>query len=145
MKVYCAAKSKHAPWFRSLQAAGVPISATWIHWDGNRDGADEPTADQWSRHWGACIAQAAECDVCLFVSLSGETSCGALLEAGAALASGRCVYVVSPDKWTFAHHPRCRVFPNLESAIAAIMAMQAGEWSRQNRLVTDGRLDMAVI
>jgi hypothetical protein len=56
--------------------------------------------------------------------------CGALLEAGAALAAGRQVFVVSPDVWTFAHHPRCRVFSTLEAAIEAIMAMQTGARAR---------------
>jgi hypothetical protein len=35
--------------------------------------------------------------------------------------------VVSPDEWTFVHHPRARTFPTLEAAVAAIMARQSGE------------------
>jgi len=56
----------------------------------------------------------------LFISNAAETACGALLEAGAALAAGKQVYVVSPDEWTFAHHPNCRVFASLEEAANAI-------------------------
>jgi hypothetical protein len=43
-------------------------------------------------------------DICLFVSNEGETACGALLEAGAALAAGKRVIVVSLDWWSFAEH-----------------------------------------
>ena len=78
-----------------------------------------PTGDK-------CVTEASEADVCLFVCNEGETACGALLEAGAALASGKRVFLVSPYKWTIAHHPRCRAFSSLEDAVTAIMAMQAG-------------------
>jgi hypothetical protein len=123
--IYVASKAHHAPWWRALRAAGVPISATWIDWDGNRDGV-EPTSSAWSDHWSRCITEAADADVCLFVCNEGETACGALLEAGAALASGRMVYVVSDYQWTFSNHPRCRVFPTLEAAIEAIQAGAMG-------------------
>jgi len=33
-----------------------------------------------------------------------------LIEAGAALAAGRRVFVVSSYEWSFANHPRCRRF-----------------------------------
>jgi hypothetical protein len=62
---------------------------------------------------------------------TGETACGALIEAGAALAAGRQVFVVSSYEWTFANHPRCRVFVSLDAAIAAIVAMQQGELARE--------------
>ena len=68
--------------------------------------------------------------MCLFVNLDGEQASGALLEAGAALAAGRTVFIVSPDWWSFAHHPRCRTFRTLADAIAAICAMQVGKATR---------------
>ena len=43
----------------------------------------------------------------LFVNGEDEQACGALIEAGAALAVGRQLLVVSPDAWTFSHHPNC--------------------------------------
>jgi hypothetical protein len=58
-----------------------------------------------------------EADLCLFVCNEGEQACGQLIEAGAALAAGKRVFVVSPYEWTFAHHPRCRIFPTLEAAV----------------------------
>src|SRR5262245_24121601 len=99
--VYVASKARHFAWWRALRAAGVPIVGSWIDWSGNSDGA-EPTSDAWSRHWYRCVDEAAAADICLFVSNTGETACGALLEAGAALAAGKQVVVVSPDEWTFA-------------------------------------------
>src|SRR5262245_35212285 len=134
--VYVASKARHHAWWGALRAAGVPISVSWIDWPPNLDGS-EPTADQW--RWSRCIEQAADADICLFVNNAGETACGALLEAGAALAAGKWVYVVSPDEWTFANHPRCRVFPSLEAAVAAIMAMQTGELAREATMAVSGR------
>jgi len=46
--------------------------------------------------------------VLLFVSGEDEQACGALIQAGAALATRRQVFVVSPEAWTFSHHPTCR-------------------------------------
>ena len=63
----------------------------------------------------------------LFVNGENEQACGALIEAGAASAAGRQVFVVSPDAWTFSHHPNCRNVSTLADAIVAIVAMQAGE------------------
>jgi hypothetical protein len=131
MKIYCASKAKHAPWWQALRAAGVPITATWIDWPANEHGALEPTNDAWSRHWQRCIDEASEAGICIFICNEGETACGALIEAGAALAAGRQVFIVSPYKWTFANHPRCRTFATLADAIAAIVAMQAGERAKQ--------------
>lgn len=125
MTIYPASKAHHSAWWRGLRAAGVPIAATWIDWPGNRDGA-EPSSDAWSQHWSRCITEAAEADICLFVCNEGETACGQLIEAGAALAAGRRVFVVSPYDWTFANHPRCRVFATLEEAVTAIMAATNG-------------------
>jgi hypothetical protein len=126
MRIYPASKAKHSHWWRALRAAGVPINASWITWEGNTTDA-KPSVDQWSRHWVTCIEEASTADVCLFVANEGETACGQLLEAGAALAAGKRVFVVSDYEFTFAHHPRCRVFASLEDAITAIMAGAQGE------------------
>ena len=53
----------------------------------------------------------------LFVNGENEQVCGALSE----------VFVVSPDAWTFSHHPNCRNCLTLADAIVAVVAMQAGE------------------
>ena len=62
----------------------------------------------------------------LFVNGENELACGALIEAGAESAAGRQVFVVSPNAWTFSHHPNRRNFSTLADAIAAIVAMQTG-------------------
>jgi len=68
--------------------------------------------------------------VLLFVNGENEQACGALIEAGAASAAGRQGFFVSPDAWTFSHHPNCRNCSTLADAIVAIVAMQAGEATR---------------
>jgi hypothetical protein len=122
--VYVASKAKHAAWWKALQAAGVPITSSWLDWEGNRTDAD-PTADAWGRHWLHCVDEASTADICLFVCNEGETACGALLEAGAALAAGKQVFVVSHYWFSFFEHPRCRRFDSLADAIAAITAQAA--------------------
>jgi hypothetical protein len=128
--VYPASKAKHAEFWKALQAAGLPIVASWISWEGNKSDA-KVTRDMWSRHWESCIEQAAAADICLFVSFKGEVACGSLIESGAALAAGKQVYVVSDDWFSFSHHPRCRVFPTLADAVAAITAQANGERMRK--------------
>jgi hypothetical protein len=91
-----------------------------IDWPGNSPG-NEPTAEDWSRRCVRCIGQARHCDVLLFVNREDEQACGSLIEAG---------LVVCPDM-TFSYHSlNCRNFSALADAIAAIVAMQAGEAAR---------------
>jgi hypothetical protein len=88
-------------------------------------------AARWAAHWQRCIQEASEADIVLFVALRGERQCGALLEAGAALAVGKRVFVVSDYDWSFANHPRARRFNTIAEAVTAIMASAAGERVRQ--------------
>jgi hypothetical protein len=101
------------------------------------DETTAPTDDAWRLHWSKCIEVARTSDILLFINNRDERACGGLIELGAALAGGAQVFVVSPDWWSVSHHPRCRVFDSLEAAIAAIVAMQAGERARE---AVDGRL-----
>src|SRR5215831_12920664 len=64
--------------------------------------------DQWWRHWAGCVEDAAAADVLLSRDLSGENQCGGLIEMGAALASGRQVFLVSENWWSVEHHARVR-------------------------------------
>ena len=67
----------------------------------------------------------------LFVSGENEQACGALIEACAALAAGRQLFRrYSPGAPPFSHHRNCRNFSALADAIAAVVAMQAGEAAR---------------
>jgi hypothetical protein len=40
----------------------------------------------------------------------------------------------SSREWTFAHHPRCRVFKDIAGAVEPICAMQAGERQRRDKM-----------
>jgi hypothetical protein len=135
MIVYPAAKSKHAVWFRALQSAGVPLQASWLTWPFNENG-ESPTQDDWAAHSAACLKEATAADVVLLVAFDGESHFGALLEAGAALAAGKRVFLVSPHAWDFLrHHPCCRSFDSVADAVQAIMAAAAGERARREMQV----------
>jgi hypothetical protein len=84
--------------------------------------------------WQQCIEGASSADVRLFLSMDGERACGQLIELGAALASGKQCFIVSPTYWwSVQHHPLCRVFTSLQDAVAALVAMQHGERERAAR------------
>jgi hypothetical protein len=116
MRIYPASKSKHWPWWCALRAAGIPITASWIDAPFNRDGG-EPV--DWSLHWMRCVDEAAGADVVLMFAREDENQNGALIEVGAALASGKRVFLVTPHDWSWRHHPQVRRFDTLAGAIAA--------------------------
>jgi hypothetical protein len=60
----------------------------------------------------------------LFVNGENGQACGALIEAGAASAAGRQLFVASSGASPFSHHPNCRNFSALADAIAAIVTIQ---------------------
>jgi hypothetical protein len=55
----------------------------------------EPSAEQWSRHWRACVEQARDCDVLLFVNNEGERTLRCPARSGRGVGCGaasvRCV------------------------------------------------------
>jgi hypothetical protein len=135
MIVYPAGKTKRIAWFLALQAAGVPFLASWLTWPFNGASADTPTQEDWAKHSSTCLREAAEADVVLLVAFEDDRlHFGALVEAGAALAAGKRVFLVSPHEWPFIrHHPRCRSFATLADAIVAIMAGAAGDKGRREK------------
>jgi hypothetical protein len=72
---YCASKSKHAPFWQALRAAGVPIVASWIDAPFNHDGS-ELSADGWAEHWDLCCREAAEADIVLMYACAEERQMG---------------------------------------------------------------------
>ena len=102
MKIYVASKVKHAPMWRELRSLGWPINSTWI--DESGEGESSSLSDLASR----CINEAAEADVLLLYCEPGEVQKGAMVEVGAALASGTPVASVGrceTTSKTFVEHP----------------------------------------
>jgi hypothetical protein len=116
-----------------LRGAGLPIIASWIDSPINSR-TTEPSPDAWARHWQKCLEQAAAADVTIFYAPEGPTQCGSLIEIGAALASGREVWLVSDYWWSISHYPKCRVFKSIEAAVAAAAARLKGERARNEAL-----------
>jgi hypothetical protein len=102
---------------------GLDIRASWIDWPPNFS-TIEPSSDAWAAHWTKCVDQAAAADALLLVMLENENHCGALVEAGAALASGRRVHAVLPSSagLSFRYHPSVQVHATVADAIKAITA-----------------------
>jgi hypothetical protein len=120
----------------ALRGAGLPIVSSWLDAALNR--GEAATSEAWGEHWSRCIAESTSADLVLFHAPAPHTQCGALIEIGAALGAGREVWIVSDYEWSFAHLPRCRIFPTIESAIEAIVARMAGERLRQRERVHHG-------
>lgn len=128
MKVYTASKTKHAENWRNLRdVIGVDVISTWI----DEAGPGETTSfeDLWLR----CVGEASEADVLLLYMEPGEILKGALVEAGAALASGKTVYAVGlPSGMSFRAHPSVLEFSSLVDAVAMLQDM-ASNWEQSQR------------
>lgn len=88
--VYIASKVRHASKWLALRAAGVPIVSTWID-----EAGDYATLD-WPDLWRRCITEASNAAACIVYVEPGDVLKGALLEMGAAMASGVPVFWVGP-------------------------------------------------
>jgi hypothetical protein len=143
MKCYVAGKSRHWPWLAALRAAGLPLASSWLDWEHNRDSYSEPSSDDWAKHSETCLREAAECDVLILYVREDEQHFGALLETGSALAAGKQVFLISPHPWPFLrNNPLVRSFASLEAAVSSLIAMAAGERSRET--MERGRRPLAV-
>lgn len=91
--IYTASKTRHADKWRRLRAEDprFRVNATWI--DEAGAGQTKCFTDLWRR----CVAEASAADALLLYVEEGEQLKGALVEVGAALATGTPVYVVGPD------------------------------------------------
>lgn len=127
MTIYVASKTYHAPWWRALRAAGVPIIATWI---------DEPDpCDNYPALWQRCIQEAAHAAVTLVYAAPGEVLKGGLIECGAALSAGKRIVQVGTcasleigdgSDASFTHHGRWYRAKDIEAGIK--WALCAARW-----------------
>lgn len=97
--IYVASKAIHADIWLAIRASGVPIISTWI--DEAGVGQTKSFVDLWTR----CIWEAANCHALILYVEPGEVLKGALVEVGAALASGAKVFVVGDPPGSFSSHP----------------------------------------
>ena len=113
--IYTASKTIHAPMWRKLRAEGYNIIATWI--DEAGPGESESLPDLACR----CITEPSDADVTVLYCEPHEILKGALVEVGAALASGRQVRVVGTAVnlvSAFVHHPRWKQYESIQAAFA---------------------------
>lgn len=111
--IYTASKTTHAWRWRALRDTGVPINSTWIDEAGVGETVD--FRDLWAR----CVGEAAGADALVLYVEPGETLKGALVEVGAALASGVPVYVVGNPDGSWVIHPLVRRCGSIEEAVDA--------------------------
>ena len=114
MQFYVASKTKHAPMWQELRAAGVPVLSTWI------DEAGEDQTVDYAELAERCVREILVADAVLLYCEPGEILKGALVEVGAALAAGkevRCVGECDTLSRVFCRHPAWREFPTMAAAI----------------------------
>lgn len=117
--IYIASKTKHAAHWRKLRAQGFNVISTWIDEAGPGESLD--LRDLAVR----CVAEAARADFLILYCEPGDFLKGALIEVGAALASGVQVLVVGECdslKSALNQHPLWRECPNLGTALALTMS-----------------------
>lgn len=116
---YIASKTVHARRWREIRAMGYSIISTWI------DEADKGQSRDLVSLACRCISEPSSADFTILYCEEGEHLKFALAEVGAALASGKIVYVigdcqsVSP---TMLEHPRCIQLVN-ESVLSTVIAV----------------------
>ena len=116
MRFYTASKTKHAPQWKELRAAGYKVTATWI------DEAGEGQTANYAELAERCLRDIEEADFMLLYCEPGELLKGALVEAGMALALGRpvrCVGRCDSLSRVFNEHP---LWSEHESVAAALTA-----------------------
>jgi hypothetical protein len=117
MNIYLASKTKYAPQWLRLRARGFPITCSWLTRFEAYDYAHLPdVAEQ-------CLREAMECDALVLYATAGDELRGAFMETGAAIASGRPVWLVNAGRWTeenlpdLLRHPQVTVTCCVEHAL----------------------------
>lgn len=128
--IYTASRTKHAHLWRALRQSGVRVIATWI--DESEQGETVDFTDLAQR----CIDEAARASRTIIYREHGEQLKGALMEAGAALASGR--EVVACGEWgdfscALSHHPNWRFVATVDEALPPADRRGTGETMEETR------------
>jgi hypothetical protein len=122
--IYIASKTVHAPKWIALRNQGAPFISTWIFEAG--EGQSKSKADLWQR----CIREASRAHALIAYREPGEIFKGAFIEIGAALASGKPVFLVGKYEETFIHHPLVTSCKTMEEAFTlAGRESHACKWS----------------
>jgi hypothetical protein len=109
--IYIASKTYHAPLWRDLRTQGIPIISTWI------DEAGDEESSSFEDLWRRCIDEASSAQFTIVYRASGDVLKGALIEVGAALASGRQVIAVGCEGFTFTHHKQVQHAASMQEAL----------------------------
>jgi len=117
--IYIASKVAHADRWKTLRAAGLPITSTWIDEAGS--GESKNLDDLWQR----CIAEATSASIVIVYREPEENLKGAWIEVGAALAVGVPVYAIGIGEFTVAHDHRINHFNTLDDALVAARQVMA--------------------
>ena len=87
--IYVASRVKHSQMWLNLAAMGAPIISTWIREAGDND------TDDFGELWSRILAEIRQSRALVFYGAAGDDPWkGAFVEVGAALASGKPVFVV---------------------------------------------------
>lgn len=111
MKIYIASKTKYADRWLRLRARGWPITCSWLTRFRDYDYNHLPdVAEQ-------CIREASECDTLIVYAAFGDELRGAFMEAGAALACGKPIYLVNNKRWAGSSLPDLLTHPQIIQAL----------------------------
>lgn len=114
--VYVTSKARHAPMWRALRSAGLPINSTWI------DEAGEGETVSWASLWQRCIAEAHTASILIAYYEDGEEWKGAFVEIGAHLASkGAYVLLVGDPPGSWKDSTSVHRVPSLDAAVDWVM------------------------
>ena len=124
-KVYTASKIHHAAMWRTLRgewADYVEFTARWP----DHEGKLSESARYARVFWMQDIQDVVRADCVLVYGQPGEKLRGALVEAGAGIATGKHVVVVgnNPDFGSWQYHPLVTRVPSLDEALLQLI----GEW-----------------
>jgi hypothetical protein len=124
--IYVASRTRHAPLWLQFKQQGWPIISTWL------DEAGAGQTSDWADLWRRCIDEAKRAAVTILYAEPEDILKGALIEAGAALATGNVLIVVgrSPSIGSFVEHPMCCRAETVGSAFKRIREETDGAAAR---------------